>query len=123
MIRDAKIENIGCWVKNLAAEVTALKNERDSLIERIKSKESKIDGLKYWLANTLAGQKFETPRVAISWRKSLSVEIINPDVIPDDYKDFKTVFSVVKDDIKQAIKMGSDVPGAIVVEKSNIQIK
>ena len=37
MERNKKIENVGCWVKNLTAEVAAMKEEKKRLEDRIKS--------------------------------------------------------------------------------------
>ena len=39
MERDQKIENIGCWIKNLLADAKALKEEKDK--EKNKSKKKK----------------------------------------------------------------------------------
>ena len=46
MARDAKVENICLWIKNLKAEVEALKAEKDSFAQRQKSAENKMESLK-----------------------------------------------------------------------------
>lgn len=70
MDRNTKIENIACWIKNLNADVEAFKKEKQTLAERQKAAENRVESLKKYLAYHLAGQKFSTPRVAISFRKT-----------------------------------------------------
>ena len=41
-----KIENVACYIKNLAADISALKEEEKNLSTRRKQKERKIDSLK-----------------------------------------------------------------------------
>ena len=43
---DTKIENIGCYIKNLESDIEAFKREEDNLKKRRKSTENKIEGLK-----------------------------------------------------------------------------
>ena len=75
MERDKKIENVGCWIKNLDAEAAAIRKEEIALAERRHRLESKAERLTAYLDHALAGAKFESPRVAISYRKSKAVEI------------------------------------------------
>ena len=70
MERDKKIENVGCWVKNLDAEAAAMREEEKTLAERRHRLESKAERLRAYLDHALDGAKFESPRVAISYRKS-----------------------------------------------------
>ena len=51
---DTKLENIGCYIKNLEADVEALKKEEDNLYRRRKSTENKIEGLKRYLNGYLS---------------------------------------------------------------------
>ena len=46
---DTKIENIGCFIKNLEADVEALKKEENNLKARRISTENKIESLKRYL--------------------------------------------------------------------------
>ena len=46
MERDAKLENVACWIKDLKAEAEALKNEKQALAERQKVAENKMESLK-----------------------------------------------------------------------------
>lgn len=66
MERDAKIESVGLWIKNLAAEADAIKTEKNNLAAREKIARNKIDRLKEYLAYALDGEKFKTSRLSVS---------------------------------------------------------
>ena len=88
MERDKKIENVGCWVKNLDAEAAAIRKEEIALAERRHRLESKAERLTAYLDHALAGAKFESPRVAISYRKSKALEIQDEAVFKAWAKDY-----------------------------------
>ena len=60
--RDAKIENVACWIKELKAEAEAIKAEKLALAERQRVAENKAESLKKWLAYALQGEKFKTAK-------------------------------------------------------------
>ena len=121
MAEEEKIENIACWIKNLNADVEALKNEKKVFEERIRVNENKAESLKKYLKGYLNGNKFETSKVRISYRKSKSLEIDNPENIPFDYITYEPKYN--KTDLKKAIEDGLQVEGVRIIEKQNIQIK
>lgn len=122
MERDQKIENIGCWIKNLLADAKALKEEKDNLAARQKSAENKAASLKEYLSSYLNGEKFKTAKVAISYRKSDSVDISEGAVIPEEYLKYSDP-TPDKIGLKAALKAGEKFPGISIVTSSNIQIK
>lgn len=122
MLREQKIENAALWLKNLKSDVAELKVEKKAFEDRIKAKQSKIDGLTAYLMNALDGQKFETPKCAISYRKSESVNITDLSKIPTDYLRFVPA-EPDKTAIKAAIKAGESIDGAEIVQKTSMQIK
>ena len=119
--RDIKIENIGLYIKNLTSEAERIKEEERVLHERRKVKENKADRLKMYLSDALQGNKFETARVAMSFRKSTSVEIQDVDKLPEKF--CKTKIEPDKTAIKTALRAGVEIAGAELVEKQNLQIK
>ena len=44
--REAKIEGVACWIKDLKAEAEAIKTEKQALAERQKVAENKVESLK-----------------------------------------------------------------------------
>ena len=119
---DDKVEGIALWIKNLLSDAEAIKNEKDKLAERQKVCENKAKSLKKYLSECLMGQKFKTPKVSISFRKSDSVDVFDIGKIPKEYLKYKDP-DPDKTAIKTALKSGKDVPGAKIVENQNIQIK
>lgn len=122
MERDAKLENIACWIKDIKAECESIKAEEKALTERRQAKEHKAESLRKYLDEALAGQKFETPRCVVSFRKSQKVEITDFDKIPDDYLRYKTP-EPDKTAIKAAIKDGLTVEGCELVDSVSMTIK
>lgn len=74
MARNDKLENIALFIKDLDADAAKFKAEEKALAERRKACENKAERLRGYLSNALAGQKFETVKCAISFRKTSSVE-------------------------------------------------
>lgn len=128
MEKDAKIENVALWHKNTVADIKAIADEIKALQDRKKRLEAKQAWMDKYLESALNGQKFETPKVAITYRKSTTVEI--PDVpkfvryySDTDYVIEKVDYAPDKAAIKEAIKAGESIEGAALVEHQNMQIK
>lgn len=81
MERDQKIENIACLVKNLKADVKAMKEEAQTLTDRRRVVENKVARLEAVLDEALDGQKFQTPRCVVSFRNSKAVEVDDEDAL------------------------------------------
>lgn len=123
LAREQKIEGISLWIKNLEAEKEAVKHEKDNFADREKRLGKKIDSLKGYLTYALQGEKFSTPKVAVSFRKSESVLVKDEYLIPDDYCEFTVTRRPNKTNLKKALKDGKEIMGCELVEKQNIQIK
>jgi hypothetical protein len=121
LAKNEKIENIACWIKNLRADADAIKAEEKSLADRRRAKENHADRLAGFLSQILQGDKFESARCKVSFRKSEQIEIINEDNIPAQY--FKITKTVMKSELKQAVTNGLYSDGAKLTIHQNIQIK
>ncbi|WP_418597101.1 siphovirus Gp157 family protein [Phascolarctobacterium succinatutens] len=124
MERDKKIENLGCWYKNLLADAEALKAQKNAFAEREKAAKAKAESLRGFLGRYLNGKKFETAKVAMSFRKSEAVEFDAKCIgdVPDEFLKFKDP-ELDKVAVKKAIKAGETVPGCELVQRQNLQIK
>ena len=130
---DTKIENIGCYIKNLEADVEALKKEEDNLYNRRKSAERKIDSLKNYLNGYLtacypneddkAKWRFRSPKVMLGFRKSTTVEVPDLDKLDKTFIKIKTETSADKKAIKEAITNGQKVQGAFLKQNVNLSVK
>ena len=127
MERDAKLENVACWIKDLKAEAEALKNEKQALAERQRVAENKAESLKKWLAYALQGEKFKTPKCAISFRKSEAVEVTDEGLnnLMKEHDELLTYKAPEpnKTAIKQALKDGLSVEGVQLIQNTSTIIK
>lgn len=121
--RTEKIENIALYVKNLKCEADAIKREIDNLKIRAEIKIKKAERLTSYLDEILGGEKFETSKVALSYRKSTSVKIENEELLPDEFMTIKTDKKPNKVAIAKLLKNGETIIGCELIEKQNLQIK
>nr|DAY50821.1 MAG TPA: resistance protein [Caudoviricetes sp.] len=123
MERDAKVEGLACYIKNKLADAEAIYAEIDVLSQRAAIMKKEAERCKAYLAGALYGEKFETPRCKITWRKSEICNVLNIDAVPEEYKRTKVTVDADKTAIKKAIKSGAEVPGAEVIQKLNMTLK
>lgn len=122
MERDAKIEGVALWIKELKAEAEALKAEKMAFAERQRVAENKMESLKKWMAYALNGQSFKSVRASVSFRKSQAVEITDIYKLDESFLRYKEP-EADKTAIKEAIKAGKTVAGATLVENTSVIIK
>lgn len=120
--KNEKIEQLCLWIKNLKSDAAAYKAEKDSFAKKQKAAENKAESIKNYIACILAGEKFKTDRVTVSYRKSEQVECPDMSLVDDDYLRFKEP-ELDKTKIKKALKDGIKVGGCMLVERQNMQIK
>ena len=131
MEREAKLEGVSLWIKDLNAEAEAVKAEADKLTARRKALENKITSLKAWLLWALNGEKLKTPRCNVYQTHSQRVAVANePELIkflqtledPEKFLRFKEP-ELKKDEIKKALKDGTIIPGAELDTTESVVIK
>lgn len=120
--RERKLENVALFYKETLVEVEALKNEADKLKERARIAQNRADGLKAYLVSSLNGEPLQTARVAVTYRKSQSVDI-DEELLSKKYYVRKVEEKPDKKAILELLKKGERILGAELIEKSNIQIK
>ena len=131
MEREAKLEGVALWIKDLKAESEAVKAEADKLTARKKALDNKIDGLKAWLLFALNGEKLKTPRCNVYQTHSQKVAVANEVELIDFLKTLKEPDRFLKfqepelrkNEIKQALKDGFEIPGAKLEETESVVIK
>lgn len=123
-----KIEGVACWMKNMAAEAAAIKEEEAALKKRRETAERLVSSLKDWLGMALNGEKFATPKCAVSFRSTEAVALdedsfINwavdegrSDLYAVDIKPSKTA-------IKKAIMDGEEIPGAMIERRMSVIVR
>ena len=122
LAKDEKIENVALWIKNISSDVEGMENEKKAFEERIKACKNKVSSLKTYLEMALNGEKFQTAKCSITFRKSKSVTVFDVSKLDKDYLKYADP-TADKTAIKKAIESGVTVPGASLVENLNVQIK
>lgn len=127
MERTQKIENIGCFYKNLLAKAKAMREEEASLAKRRKAVENKAERIKNLLAYALKGDKFESPRLRCSYRKAKSIQVDDGFVAwaeehADDLLTFKEP-TPNRAAIKAALEDGREIEHAEIVTNESLQVK
>lgn len=106
--------------------VTGIDSEIARLQELKASHQKKADSVAKWvdfLMQTFKIEKLDTELNKLSYRKSEAVILTNEELIPAEYKKEKLTISIDKTEIKKAIKAGTEVPGAEIETRNNLQIK
>ena len=127
MERTRKIENTGCYYKNLIAEAKAMKEEEANLARRRKAVENKAERIKNLLAYALNGDKFESPKVRCSYRKAKRVQVDDDFVAwaEEHAGDLLTFKEPVpnRTAIKAALEDGREIEHAEIVTNESLQVK
>lgn len=130
MEREAKIENMALWYKDLTAEAKAIREEEKALAERRKSAENKAERLKGYLDEALAGESYKSAKVAVSYRKSMAVEVADEAVLVEEleFNGFDECLTyqtpkINKVELMKALKAGTIIKGAELVTRQNVQVK
>lgn len=120
--REKKILDIARYIKSMNAEADAIKSEYAILQSRHRTIRNYAYRLKTYLIGSLhTGEKIKDSNTALSWRKSEQVKITDPTKLSDDY--FKIERTPQLTLIKNSIKSGGSIDGAILVQNQNLIIK
>lgn len=121
-----KATNYGYVIKNFEYEVDAIDNEIKRLKELKERREKAIDRMKQSVTNAMqlyGIEKVESSFLKLSFRKSESVEVINEAQLLPGFTTTKVTTTPNKTAIKEAIKRGEVVEGAVLVTNQNLQIR
>ena len=110
----------------------ALREEELNLAERRKAKENRVRWLTQYLTDNLQAAglaKVDKPRATLSFRKSKGVRIDDEESFilwaeeagQGRFLNVKT--TVNKTAIRDALKAGDELPGAVIEERQSLQIK
>lgn len=122
MEREQKVESVALWYKNLLSDAEQYAKEEAAFKKKKQAAAAKAERLKEYLRSALAGDKYKSARVSISYRSS-------PRVIVDDVLSLPPRFvrfaqpEADKTEIMAAIKNGEEVNGARLESSQSIIIK
>ena len=128
MEREAKLENVACWVKNLSAEADAIREEENRLLKRRKAAETKAANLKAWLLAAMTREdgttdKLKTGRVMVSVKRNPPSTVVDDALLPSSYTVAKITYQATKELIKRELLAGGEVPGAHLEYGRSVVIK
>ncbi len=127
--RDEKLEAISLYVKSLSSDAAAIREEERTLAERRKAKERKAESLRDFLERELAGNKLETPRVSVTFRKTQSVRVDDADAAIESlwsggFADaIRYKAEIDKTAVKRLLKDGREIQGVSLAESLSMSIK
>lgn len=120
---ETKVEGYVKVIKSLEADIEARKNEKKRLDGLNKSDQTKIDNLKAALAVSMTetGQtKVDTTLFKIGFRKSEAV-VVDETKLPKKYQ--VATYKPDKKTLKELLKSGKHIKGAVLEERSNLSIR
>lgn len=124
---EVKAENMAKLVKGIDGDIDTLKTEEKRLTEKRRTLENKKNNIKYYLENQLRVMeidKVKTPLFTVALQKNPpSVEIVNEDLIPEQFKKTVTTTTIVKKDLLDALKEGQVIEGATIKQGKSLRIR
>ena len=127
LAREAKIENLALLYKETRATAEAIKAEADRLLQRRRVLEHNMRRMQEYLALVLDGEKFASPRCAVSYRRSEGTET-DPEFIgwAREHRPELLIEQQPKIDtqqLKRELKDGLVCDYARLVERQNVQVR
>ena len=124
---EVKAQNVAMFVRNLEVTAAAIKQHESEQALRRKAIEARADALRAYLARCMEAtgiERIEGPGVKLSFRKSSAVVIDGADLIPAEFMRQPETPPPAPDKkaIGDAIKAGTDVPGAHIEQRKSLQI-
>lgn len=129
LLLQQKSQNIIGYIRNMELTAEAMKNEEKRISERRKQIENHVVRFKEYVKNCMENNgilKIETGLGTLSTAKSpISVEIVNENIIPNEYKTEVVTTKVDKKKIADNFKAtGELIEGVIIhTDNTNLRIK
>lgn len=124
---DNKVIAIASLIRNIDANVAAIKEAEANMIARHKAMERKADWLREYVVenmNAIGKTNVDCPLFEVKVRVNQpSVVIDDEAAIPAKYINQKIVVSPDKKALKQAIEAGEDIKGVSLVRSNTLSIK
>lgn len=126
---EVKAQNVAYAVKNLEATADAIKAAEKEMAERRKRIENRAANVKEYLKTCMeiAGvTKIDCPHFALAIKNNpASVDVFEPGLIPAEFmrQPEPPPASPDKTAIKEALKAGKEVPGAMLASGTRLEIK
>lgn len=118
-----KAVSVAAFIRNIESEVSALDKAIENMDRRRTSKKKKLEWMKEYLRHNMEALgkiKLETPEFVVSIKiNPESVIVLDPSLVPEEFKRTKT--EIVLD--KKAIKEAGGCAGAILARTNRLEIR
>lgn len=126
---EVKAQNVAYAIRNLESLAEQIKTAEKSMSERRKAVEKRAEHIREYLKTCMevAGiQKIECPHFQLAIKKNPpSVDVFEPSLVPPAFlrQPEPPPPQIDKTAIKDALKTGGEVPGAVLVQGTRLDIK
>lgn len=119
---------LASYIKNIEAERTAIEIAKKAMAEREKRLDRRVESLTDYLQSNMErcgiNEITRSPYFTIKLKKCpVSVDVLDENAIPNDYKVRKEVVSIDKMKIKDELKEGVIIPGVQLKQNIRLEIK
>lgn len=130
MGREEKIEATALYIKDLEGDAKKIKDEISALQARVATLQNKANRLREYLARSLEGQKFSSPRCALSFITSRALDVDDAVAaaqwLENNGHGDLVAYDAPKLDkrmVKQLVDGGENIPGVTVEERKSLQVR
>ena len=127
MLLQKKSQNIIGYIKNIELTINAMKEEEDRIASNRKILENKLTRSKQYVKECMENNgitKVETGLGTLSIAKSpASVEIINEDEVPSEFKQEVVTVKIDKTKIKNNFKETGEIPDGVNIITTNTSLR
>ena len=127
MLLQQKSQNIIGYTKNVELTINAMKEEEDRIASNRKVLENKLTRFKQYVKECMENNgitKIETGLGTLSIAKSpASVEIINEEAIPSEFKQEIVTVKIDKTKIKNNFKETGEIPDGVNIITTNTSLR
>jgi chromosome segregation ATPase len=122
LTRDEKLEACCAYDRELRAEIEVLEGEIGRLKDLKTAAEKKLTAWREYMARCVGvGEKWKSAKFSIGWRKSRGVIVTDGTQIPSIY--LREKIEIDRETLKKDLECGATIPGALLEERNNIQIR
>lgn len=127
LLLQQKSQNIIGYLRNIELTIGAMKEEESRIATRRKSLENRLSKFKQYVKECMESnniKKIETGLGTLSIAKSpISVEIVNEDEVPSEYKTEVITIKIDKNKIKENFKETGEIPTGININSNNTSLR
>lgn len=123
---DDKLEACGKWIKGRKALINSMRVEEQAMRRRREVEERKLERMKDYVMRTVLkkpGQRFECGSCSMGVRKSSRVVIDDEAMLPEQFVTVTERRSPSKSAIRDAIRLGEEVPGAHIDDAVSLTVR